>query len=651
MRYQSQSGGSSFWSMLGKRRKPILLLLALFCLFFVFNVFISHRKLPFSFINDNNHSHSDTDRNNDGNEHNGHGNNDQQPQPQQQDQSSQSSTTTSSTTATIASIKNDAYHPIYQQLVNRLESGYHPSLFHVAIVATDRPQYLRKTLESLSTVLYWNKDRTTVYQYGDNEQVNAIIAEFGLRQVKNPRVQSIDGRVIGEGAEHIAYHYAFIMRHMFQSVPSHQMKHFVIVEDDMLFAADFLLYFSQLAPVMDHDDTIYAISAFNDNGLLGKVSLDNMVYRTDFFIGLGWLVSRRHWEQEWSKTWPRTHWDHYLRSPQVRRNRQTLYPEVSRVYHSGYQGTHSTVAMYEQYFRDTVVNSHGFAPLGIAAADAATETNADTGTGDAATASSKYVMRVDRQGAHSLQYLYAQEYESFFKSLLDPKNPDTIYLDQPAKALEYTGKNLVMLVKSDINYHRPWLTISAYYGVWHTIPIRGAYRQAPMFKFNGNLIIILFPYCEHYADHKGNGPLLEYRAFLGGPLPMPHSESIVHVEVANQGVSCSNTCRDKYGDSARCDIHKISQLNNCDSLKKYFNCESCQGDSPGSDQPAYVPSKQQCLFNVGSNRLRTTCEAQHPDTQRLCACFDPARVDVFHKEWEAIISNARKQATDPSLET
>jgi hypothetical protein len=207
-------------------------------------------------------------------------------------------------------------------------------------------------------------------------------------------VSTINGQAVKEGAEHIAYHYKFVFRHAFDNNPD--KKHIIVVEDDFLFAPDFLLYFAQTAPILDNDPTVYAISAYNDNGFMGKAHDDNLVYRTDFFIGLGWLVSRKHWKGEWESRWPRSHWDHFLRSPGNRRNRQTIYPEVSRVYHSGYQGTHSTVAMYEQYFRDIVLNSHGYAPLGVD--KSAFEKN-------------QFKLDVSRTAPHTLGYLHSGKYE------------------------------------------------------------------------------------------------------------------------------------------------------------------------------------------------------------------------------------------------
>jgi alpha-1,3-mannosyl-glycoprotein beta-1,2-N-acetylglucosaminyltransferase len=118
---------------------------------------------------------------------------------------------------------------------------------------------------------------------------------------------------------HIAFHYHFTIKKTFEMFPN--IPYFIIAEDDMLYAPDFLLYFAQLAPLMERDESIMSISAYGDNGFRGLALDDNMVYRTDFFIGLGWLVRRKWFEQEWHKSWPARDWDHHMRQPHIMKDR------------------------------------------------------------------------------------------------------------------------------------------------------------------------------------------------------------------------------------------------------------------------------------------------------------------------------------------
>lgn len=75
-------------------------------------------------------------------------------------------------------------------------------------------------------------------------------------------------------------------------------------EEDIEIAPDFFEYFIHLSPLLDSDPTVYCISGWNDNGKAMHVKdpglLSNMgllirivaLYRTDFFPGLGWMMTR-----------------------------------------------------------------------------------------------------------------------------------------------------------------------------------------------------------------------------------------------------------------------------------------------------------------------------------------------------------------------
>ena len=95
-------------------------------------------------------------------------------------------------------------------------------------------------------------------------------------------------------------------------------------------------------PLLDDPaEELLAVSAFNDNGLDGLVS-DNLdaaaVLRSDFFPGLGWMLTAPMWA-ELRPIWPAMYWDDWLRGPDVRKRREVLRPEVPRTLHFGVRGT------------------------------------------------------------------------------------------------------------------------------------------------------------------------------------------------------------------------------------------------------------------------------------------------------------------------
>eukprot|EP00536_Pseudo-nitzschia_multiseries_P002742 jgi/Psemu1/317966/estExt_fgenesh1_pm.C_380003 len=89
--------------------------------------------------------------------------------------------------------------------------------------------------------------------------------------------------------------------------------------------------------VLDHDPTLFAVSAFNDNGHLENGDPTRLL-RSDFFPGLGWMMTRNLWKNELQAKWPDGYWDDWLREPVQRKDRQVIRPEVSRTYHFGSKG-------------------------------------------------------------------------------------------------------------------------------------------------------------------------------------------------------------------------------------------------------------------------------------------------------------------------
>lgn len=64
--------------------------------------------------------------------------------------------------------------------------------------------------------------------------------------------------------------------------------------------------------VMREDDSLICVSSFNDHG--HKAEDNTIVRRTDFFPGLGWMISRKIWD-EFRDEWPykKGHWDDWIR--------------------------------------------------------------------------------------------------------------------------------------------------------------------------------------------------------------------------------------------------------------------------------------------------------------------------------------------------
>ena len=125
----------------------------------------------------------------------------------------------------------------------------------------------------------------------------------------------------------ISRHYKWAIDQVFAA--DKQIDSLVILEDDMMISFDFFSYFKAMRPLLDMDETVWCISAWNDNGKIGLVSDNSLFYRTDFMPGLGWMLTRPVWDELRVK-WPPAFWDDWMRGNEVRRNRVCIRPEVSR---------------------------------------------------------------------------------------------------------------------------------------------------------------------------------------------------------------------------------------------------------------------------------------------------------------------------------
>jgi len=69
----------------------------------------------------------------------------------------------------------------------------------------------------------------------------------------------------------------------------------IIVEDDLLVSHDFIDYFRKFSPLLnDPSENLFCLSTWNDNGKDDQIEQNpELVYRTDFFGGLGWMLSKK----------------------------------------------------------------------------------------------------------------------------------------------------------------------------------------------------------------------------------------------------------------------------------------------------------------------------------------------------------------------
>jgi hypothetical protein len=176
--------------------------------------------------------------------------------------------------------------------------------------------------------------------------VEQIIRAWSLPYVPFPKLASAysdqcSGRKLrGKRSNNQNEHYCLALCHAFSQGVAGSV---VVVEDDLIFAPDFLEFFISLAPALQVDPSLSFVSAWNENGFADIVSDPLSLRRTDFFSGVAFLISRPQWDLM-RPVWPNLDrdWIEWARDPQPKAAEQkqahplshpleSIHPEVNRV--------------------------------------------------------------------------------------------------------------------------------------------------------------------------------------------------------------------------------------------------------------------------------------------------------------------------------
>jgi len=159
----------------------------------------------------------------------------------------------------------------------------------------------------------------------------------------------------------IARHYGWALNKTFMEMSFDQV---IVVEDDLEVSPDFFEYFAATLPILRADKTLWCVSAWNDNGKAGLINetAPGLLYRTDFFPGLGWMLTKELWTELMVK-WPRSYWDDWMREPAQRKERSCIRPEVSRTKTFGKVGV-SNGLFFEKHLKFIVLNTK-FVPFTV----------------------------------------------------------------------------------------------------------------------------------------------------------------------------------------------------------------------------------------------------------------------------------------------
>jgi hypothetical protein len=480
----------------------------------------------------------------------------------------------------------------------------------VTIMAHNRPNYLQKSLGALLRIVATSSSSSSSSSFSSSKNkvwsvyvslddpaafprmqdaITAaragIIYDTGLNGRKGqdrqrPRVPQVGifeakaGR--GDPLQKIAQHVKFAMD---QTLLVKGHSHAVLLEEDLLPAPTFLHLFESTMWLLDEDPSLWCISAWNDNGPLPHGRDESLLFRTDYFPGLGWLMKRQDWKSL-SGRWPRaasTGWDHWIRRSTNSRAtadrdgaRGCVVPEVPRTRHIADHGTNVNAAEQKRLSRMAFATSPSPA-LGAASM-----------FGDV---------------SYLLQPAYYAALVELISSSGDAERCSVVF---------YTRETY----RSTANR----------FGLWPGEPRGGENgviiaRRAAEKTESSPHFPLASPDRVLIVDRRAAAALLE-AAGKGEEAWRPKVGAVT--VAANRGQSCDERCKGK----GRCVERELEFANNCDALMAHFPCENGCGHQIGDEIPCYVsdpaaPTFRQCL--VTEQRM-PKCSARHPSTSRLCVC-------------------------------
>jgi len=441
------------------------------------------------------------------------------------------------------------------------------------LICFDRPDYLRRTIGSLSSLSRIGELTVYISQDGHHEGVNKVAASAvtlggplgpphtrGARHLHHPRDNPAQG-VRQPGHAWLSQHYKWAL----ESVFAYGHSHVITVEDDMEFSADFLELFWSTAWLFRVDSSLICVSSWNDYGFAKWKWHPSRLMRTSFFPGLGWMTSKAGWLAI-RRVFPDSNWDNDIRAEGYSRGWECIVPEVNRNHNFGEKGANMDTRLYHQLIEGmkhyTGSPNHTFF--------------------------SNISYLVPGSTIKSVQQ------EIWGAEVINWRQQEAVLL-QITRAPE-TSKSYVALYSA-----RDFKRLAKKLSLGHDSPrlnFRGVTRL-PL-KKKAVLLLINEQTCRFLPDRLKAKPPASLKIATG-----------------KGGQACNEVCHSM---SWRCQERGFDYINNCATLYQQFNCAGC-GLELGDDLPAQIaqsrnPSFQRCVVSVG----RSTCSARSKASARMCPC-------------------------------
>ncbi|KAF0289223.1 Protein O-linked-mannose beta-1,2-N-acetylglucosaminyltransferase 1 [Amphibalanus amphitrite] len=220
----------------------------------------------------------------------------------------------------------------------------------IVIIASNRPQVLFRQMSSLLRNRGIIVSNILVFVDGLHHEVEQLCSLLDIKCV----AQTSD---YDDATLRIRENYRQALTNAWHHFPA--ASRLIVLEEDLEVSPDFVNYFSQTSHLLDMDSSLWCISAWNDNGFDSTSSDPAALYRVEYFPGLGWMMTRNS-VQQLLDVWPSERegydWDVWVRWDSNRLERECIIPDVSRTYHFGISGSHTSSAFHALYYQDHTIN-------------------------------------------------------------------------------------------------------------------------------------------------------------------------------------------------------------------------------------------------------------------------------------------------------
>ena len=469
----------------------------------------------------------------------------------------------------------------------------------VLVIAHNRHEYLNETLHALRSVRGLAAVNIYISVDGHDDKVTALAdtavatyfappATKGAARWTHDRAEDAGGRRVSAHVA-LAQHYKWALDRVFpEDRQGH--SHVIIVEDDLLLSPDALELLAASAPLLDADVSLWCVSLWNDNG--GRhLAASPLLYdlrRTDFFPGLGWMMTAATWHASVAHIWPKPaagDWDWHLRLSHGLGSMECIHPVVPRSFTIGRWGANMRAQTYDRHLSG---QAWAAAPVNEVSAFI-TDTILRT------MRNASWVEHVLKPAVERAVPFDWRTLETLGRGSLASNWRDV----QSSKAQRLPAKRLLLTYSSLVEYS--WLASAL--GLW----------PQPRGHSHGALIL-------DDSQFGGQYVLADTRSCPWLPSTMqkhPPPGLALHAADA-PGMSCTDVCSAVRlrcaGDAA------FYWANKCDALSAHADCGTGCSLAHASHAPAYMTQEdgsETCVVTHATSR----CGAHHARSRRLCPCL------------------------------